>query len=139
MRPPQRVAQVPERREHNAVMRPSSTIVDHGWLFKSGFEIPVVVESRGRCKPSATRQDIVGIACIWGLRIAKRSSMLCAIVAVAHPARKHLAPDVGQRDRLHFGFGARVTQRLRLKTCALIAAFMDKELTRLHLRPTRRA
>ncbi|WP_458195088.1 transposase [Bradyrhizobium sp. UFLA05-153] len=46
----------------------------------------------------------------WGLRIAKRSSMLCAITAVAQ-AGEHSAPDVGQRDR----FPRRIRRRLRLK------------------------
>jgi type IV secretory pathway protease TraF len=37
---------------------------------------------RGGCKPSVAGQEMVGIAAS-GLRIAKRSSMLCAITAVA--------------------------------------------------------
>jgi transposase len=51
----------------------------------------------------------------WGLRIAKRSSMLCAITAVARELASILHRRwVGETD-FHVGFGAKVTQRLRLK------------------------
>ncbi|MGM4964637.1 IS110 family transposase [Tardiphaga sp. 1201_B9_N1_1] len=51
----------------------------------------------------------------WGLRIAKRSSMLCAIVAVARKLAGILHRMwVGETD-FHVGFGAKATQRLRLK------------------------
>jgi transposase len=51
----------------------------------------------------------------WGLRIAKRSSMLCAIVAVARKladVRHRMWIDGGD---FKVGFGAKVTQRLKLK------------------------
>ncbi|MGM5028246.1 IS110 family transposase [Tardiphaga sp. 215_C5_N2_1] len=51
----------------------------------------------------------------WGPRIAKRSSMLCAIVAVARKLAGILHRMwVGETD-FHVGFGAKATQRLRLK------------------------
>ena len=51
----------------------------------------------------------------WGLRIAKRSSMLCAIVAVARKLASILHRMWVNQTDFHVGFGARVTQRLRLK------------------------
>ncbi|MCA6104878.1 MULTISPECIES: transposase [Bradyrhizobium] len=51
----------------------------------------------------------------WGLRIAKRSSTLCAIVAVAQNLASILHRMwVGETD-FHVGLGAKVTQRLTLK------------------------
>jgi transposase len=51
----------------------------------------------------------------WGLRIAKRSSMLCAIVAVARKLAGILHRMWVSETDFHVGFGAKVTQRLRLK------------------------
>jgi len=51
----------------------------------------------------------------WGLRIAKRSSMLCAIVAVARKLAGILHRMWVNETDFHVGFGAKVTQRLRLK------------------------
>ena len=51
----------------------------------------------------------------WGLRIAKRSSMLCAIVAVARKLASILHRMWVNQTDFHVGFGAKVTQRLRLK------------------------
>ena len=51
----------------------------------------------------------------WGLRIAKRSSMLCAIVAVARKLAGILHRMWISETDFHVGFGAKVTQRLRLK------------------------
>jgi transposase len=51
----------------------------------------------------------------WGLRIAKRSSMLCAIVAVARKLASILHRMWVSQTDFHAGFGAKVTQRLRLK------------------------
>ncbi|WOH80629.1 IS110 family transposase [Bradyrhizobium sp. BEA-2-5] len=51
----------------------------------------------------------------WGLRIAKRSSMLCAIVAVARKLASILHRMWVNETDFHVGFGAKVTQRLRLK------------------------
>src|SRR5207302_751874 len=51
----------------------------------------------------------------WGLRIAKRSSMLCAIVAVARKLAGILHRMWVSETDFHIGFGAKVTQRLRLK------------------------
>jgi transposase len=51
----------------------------------------------------------------WGLRIAKRSSMLCAIVAVARKLACILHRMWVSETDFHVGFGAKVTQRLRLK------------------------
>ena len=51
----------------------------------------------------------------WGLRIAKRSSMLCAIVAVARKLASILHRMWVSETDFHVGFGAKVTQRLRLK------------------------
>jgi transposase len=51
----------------------------------------------------------------WGLRIAKRSSMLCAIVAVARKLASVLHRMWVSETDFHVGFGGQVTQRLRLK------------------------
>jgi transposase len=51
----------------------------------------------------------------WGLRMAKRSSMLCAIVAVARKLASILHRMWTTGTDFHVGFGAKVTQRLRLK------------------------
>jgi transposase len=51
----------------------------------------------------------------WGLRIAKRSSMLCAIVAVARKLAGVLHRTWVSETDFHVGLGAKVTQRLRLK------------------------
>jgi transposase len=51
----------------------------------------------------------------WGLRIAKRSSMLCAIVAVARKLAGILHRMWVNETDFKTGFGAKVTQRLRLK------------------------
>ena len=50
----------------------------------------------------------------WGLRIAKRSSMLCAIVAVARKLAGILHRMWVSETDFHVG-GAKVPQRLRLK------------------------
>ena len=51
----------------------------------------------------------------WGLRIAKRSSMLCAIVAVARKLACILHRMWLDGSDFKVGFGAKVTQRLKLK------------------------
>jgi transposase len=51
----------------------------------------------------------------WGLRLAKRSSMLCAIAAVARKLVGILHRMWVSETDFHVGFGAKVTQRLRLK------------------------
>jgi hypothetical protein len=51
----------------------------------------------------------------WGLRIAKRSSMLCAITAVARKLASILHRRWVSETDFHVGFGAKITQRLRLK------------------------
>ena len=51
----------------------------------------------------------------WGLRIAKRSSMLCAIVAVARKLAGILHRMWIDGSDFKVGFGAKVTQRLKLK------------------------
>jgi transposase len=51
----------------------------------------------------------------WGLRIAKRSSILRAIVAVAHKLAGILYRMWVSETNFHVGFGAKVAQRLRLK------------------------
>jgi transposase len=51
----------------------------------------------------------------WGLWVAKRSSMLCAIVAVARKLAGILHRMWVSETDFHVGFGAKVTQRLRLK------------------------
>ena len=51
----------------------------------------------------------------WGLRIAKRSSMLCAIVAVARKLAGILHRMWVSETDFKVGFGAKATQRLRLK------------------------
>ena len=48
----------------------------------------------------------------WGLRIAKRSSMLCAIVAVARKLASILHRMWVSETDFKVGFGAKVTQRL---------------------------
>lgn len=51
----------------------------------------------------------------WYLRIAKRSSMLCEIGAVARKLASTLHRMWVSEADFHVGFGAKVTQRLRLK------------------------
>ena len=51
----------------------------------------------------------------WGLRIAKRSSMLCAIVAVARKLAGILHRMWISETDFQVGFCAKVTQRLKLK------------------------
>ncbi|HMC26575.1 MAG TPA: IS110 family transposase [Verrucomicrobiae bacterium] len=51
----------------------------------------------------------------WGLRIAKRSSMLCAITAVARKLASILHWMWVSETDFHVGFGAKVTQQLRWK------------------------
>ena len=51
----------------------------------------------------------------WGLRVAKRSSMLCAIVAVARKLASILHRMWVSETDFHVGLGVKVTQRLRLK------------------------
>ena len=51
----------------------------------------------------------------WGLRVAKRSSMLCAIVAVARKLAGILHRMWIDGSDFKVGFGAKVTQRLKLK------------------------
>ncbi|WP_163159568.1 transposase [Bradyrhizobium uaiense] len=51
----------------------------------------------------------------WRLRIAKRSSMLCAIIAVACKLASILYRMWVSEPGFHVGFGAKVTQRLRWK------------------------
>ena len=51
----------------------------------------------------------------WGPRIAKRSSMLCAIVAVARKLAGILHRMWISETDFQIGFGAKVTQRLKLK------------------------
>jgi hypothetical protein len=51
----------------------------------------------------------------WRLRIAKWSSMLCAIVAVARKLASILHRMWVSETDFHVGLGAKVTQRLRLK------------------------
>ncbi|WP_368860671.1 transposase [Bradyrhizobium sp. Arg816] len=46
----------------------------------------------------------------WGLRIAKRSSMLCAIVAVARMLASILHRMWVNQTDFHLGFGAKVTR-----------------------------
>jgi transposase len=53
--------------------------------------------------------------CAWGLRVAKRSSMLCAIVAVARKLAGILHRMWIDGSDFKIGFGAKVTQRLKLK------------------------
>ena len=51
----------------------------------------------------------------WGLRIAKRSNMMCAIVAVARKLAGILHCMRIDGSDFKVGFGAKVTQRLKLK------------------------
>ncbi|HLZ06620.1 MAG TPA: transposase [Bradyrhizobium sp.] len=52
----------------------------------------------------------------WGLRIAKRSNLLCAIVAVARKLASILHRMWVSETNFHVGFRAKATQRLRLKS-----------------------
>jgi transposase len=52
----------------------------------------------------------------WGLRIVKRSGMMCAIVAVARKLAAILHRMWRDETDFKVGFGAKVTQRLRLKS-----------------------
>jgi len=60
----------------------------------------------------------------WGLRVAKRSSMLCAIVAVARKLAGILHRMWVDGNDFKVGFGAKVTQRLKLKPAQLSIAPM---------------
>ena len=51
----------------------------------------------------------------WGLRIAKRTSMMCAIVAVARKLAGILHRMWLDDSDFRSGLGAKVTQRLKLK------------------------
>jgi transposase len=51
----------------------------------------------------------------WGLKIAKRRSMMCAIVAVARKLASVMHRMWIEETDFKVGFGAKVTQRLRLK------------------------
>ena len=51
----------------------------------------------------------------WGLRIAKRTSMMCAIVAVARKLAGILHRMWIEDSDFRAGLGAKVTQRLKLK------------------------
>ena len=51
----------------------------------------------------------------WGLRIAKRTNMMCAIVAVARKLAGILHRMWIDETDFKVGFGAKVTQRLKLK------------------------
>jgi transposase len=51
----------------------------------------------------------------WGFRIANRSSMLCAIVAVARKLAGILHRMWISENDFQVGFGAKVTHRLKLK------------------------
>ena len=51
----------------------------------------------------------------WGLRIAKRTNMMCAIVAVARKLAGILHRMWIEEFDFRAGLGARVTQRLKLK------------------------
>jgi transposase len=51
----------------------------------------------------------------WGLRMHKRSSMLCAIVAVGRKVAGILYRMRIDGSDFKVGFGAKVTQRLKLK------------------------
>jgi transposase len=69
---------------------------------------------RGGCKPAAAGQEWSALRA-WGLRIAKRSGMLCAIVAVARKLASILHRMWVSEADVKVGFGAKVTQRLRLR------------------------
>jgi transposase len=57
----------------------------------------------------------------WGLRVAKRSSMPCAIVAVARKLAGILHRMWISETDFKIGFGDKVTQRLRLKPARCLA------------------
>ena len=69
---------------------------------------------RGGREPTAPRQEVVRTAARQGPWVAKRSSMLCAIVAVARKLAGILHRMWVGND-FKVGFGAKVTQRLKLK------------------------
>jgi hypothetical protein len=75
---------------------------------------------RGSCEPSAAGPRMVGVAA-WGLRAAKQSSMLWAIVTVARKLASNLHRMWVSETDFHVGFGAKVTQRLRFEACAVTA------------------
>ena len=58
----------------------------------------------------------------WGLRIAKRSSMLCAIVAVARKLAGILHQDVGQRNRLPRRLRRQGDAAIAIEACTVTAA-----------------
>jgi len=51
----------------------------------------------------------------WGLRIAKRRNMMCAIVAVARKLAGILHRMWIEEADFKAGFGAKVTEKLKLK------------------------
>src|SRR5258707_2510960 len=78
-------------------------------------QLPPVVAARALRKGASASGQEVSALRAWGLRVAKRSSMLCAIVAVARKLAGILHRMwIDGRD-FKVGFGAKVTQRLKLK------------------------
>jgi hypothetical protein len=67
---------------------------------------------RGGCKPAAAGQEMVGLA---GVGPEDRQTVEHAVRDHRGRAQAYPASNVGQRNRLHVGFGAKLTQRLRLK------------------------
>jgi transposase len=94
---------------------PSATSVDYeGRITKQGD----VAVREALCEAAASlllRVRKWSALRVWGLRVAKRSSMLCAIVAVARKLAGILHRMWLSETDFHVGFGAKVTQRLRLK------------------------
>jgi hypothetical protein len=70
---------------------------------------------RGGRKPAAAGQEMVRIAGMGPADRHRRSSMLCAIAAVARKLACILHRMWVSETGFHVGFGAKVTQRLRWK------------------------
>ena len=65
----------------------------------------------------------------WGLRIAKRSSMLCAIVAVARKLASILHRMWVSESDFHVGFGAKVTQTAAIEAGTVTDCTDHEELS----------
>ena len=93
----------------------SGTSIDYeGWITKQGD----VSVREALCEAASSlllRVRKWSALRAWGLRIAKRSSMLCAIVAVARKFAGILHRMWIDGSDFKVGFGAKVTQRLKPK------------------------
>jgi hypothetical protein len=92
-----------------------------GWLRSSWPLAALGPATQGSASGAVLRVRKWSALRAWGLRIAKRSSMLCAIVAVAAQACGHPASNVGQRNRLPCRLRCQGHAATAIEACAVIA------------------